>query len=150
MLLVESTVTRPPTYEGTTRDAVVSVLGAPKHTRFTASGIILHDNVELYRSDEYRTSRLVQLPGDKYYYEWNQYPIAFILTLGLIEVFVLPITAVDLGIKSFQKDQLSFHYNEADELINYSRDRKYRTMADENNKMQNMRLQRDAAKAPRP
>jgi len=96
----------------------------------TASGIIPHDKKEQYRTDEYRTSRLVQLPGDKYYYEWNQYPIAFIFTLGLIELFVLPITAVDLGIKSFQKDQLSFHYNEADELINYSRDRKYQTPVD--------------------
>ena len=73
--------------------------------------------------DHYRVSGLVQVQGDPYAGDWREYPILMIFTLGLSEVFYFPYVAVDLTIRSFQRDDLRVWYDCSDRVLAHEKQR---------------------------
>ena len=62
--------------------------------------------------------------SDPYTSDWNIYPVAVILTLGLSEVFVFPLVAIDMTQRSFQRYELRVWYDASDQLLAYERRRR--------------------------
>ncbi len=73
--------------------------------------------------DQYRVSGRLQLSGDRYETDWNIYPVAVILTLGLAELINFPYTVADLTVKSLKRYDLRVGYNCADAFVGYERRR---------------------------
>ncbi|HMP73291.1 MAG TPA: hypothetical protein PKE55_08515 [Kiritimatiellia bacterium] len=121
MLVVESSVTRVPLQAGVARNKVVAILGEPRSSSMLDAVEAGDGAAGAVQVDVYRVSRLVQLPGDRYFYEANVYPACVILTAGLVEVVVLPVTLVDIGYKAIRRDDLWVVYDAGDEVISFER-----------------------------
>ena len=130
LLMVESSVKRPYLQPGAKREDVINVLGEPRKTmafRPPRRGVFIPNSPSSLRSasvaryDEYAVSGLVQLSGDNYASEWNQYGLGFIFTLGTEELITVPVVASDLTYKSLKRYQLRLWYDRSLKLLAYER-----------------------------
>lgn len=88
---------------------------------------MVHGNQPSAYCDVYRVSKLVQIRDDPYTSDWNVYPAAVILTLGVMEVITFPYVVVDMTVRSLQRRELLVWYDSSDQLIAYERRRRRKT-----------------------
>lgn len=116
---------------GAHRQELVSVLGQPRSSGArpltTTALAMVHGNQPSAYCDVYRVSKLVQIRDDPYTSDWNVYPAAVILTLGVMEVITFPYVVVDMTVRSLQRRELLVWYDSSDQLIAYERRRRRKT-----------------------
>ena len=129
MVLIETVPTRTGAAlrPGAARQELAARLGSPQSISslaLTPTARVLNTNSSPLSCDVYRVNGLVQMGSDPYTSDWNIYPVAVILTLGLSEVFVFPLVAIDMTQRSFQRYELRVWYDASDQLMAYERRRR--------------------------
>lgn len=127
----EMAVKRPDLEPGKDRSEVIKILGQPQITQVfnppqVASSISgapgALSQTQVARKDEYSVSGLVQFKGDLYESDNSLYPVVFIFTGGLSELFFFPFVSADLAARTVTRHPLILWYDSRHKLIHYERE----------------------------
>lgn len=129
MLLVNTVPTKvgSAVQAGASREALATRLGAPHSTNtlpVSATAKRFPTDQADCVCDVYRITGLMQMQGDPYWTDWNMYPVVFILTAGIAEVFMLPYVGIDMTVRSYQGYEFHAWYDCSDRLVAFERRRR--------------------------
>ncbi len=129
MLLVNTVPTKVggAVQSGASREALVARLGAPYSTNtlpVSPTASRFPTDQAACACDVYRVTGLMQMHGDPYWTDWNMYPVVFIFTAGLSEVFMFPYVGIDMTARSFQHYEFHAWYDCSDRLVAFERSRR--------------------------